>query len=107
MASSASSMLHTCRHLIWLNLTSAQEFTRGWRRIGGGGGFVDSADLGDSTSLFLAVVVASVAVLVLERGAGVVVDSTAAEGPRLFCLEGAAGRTIVACDGSRTNYIVT
>ena len=96
-------MLHTCRHLTWLYLTSAHEFTRGWRRIGGGGGFVDSPDLGDIASLSLAIAAASVVALVPDGGAGIVADGTAAEGPRLFCLEGAAGRTIAACDGSRTN----
>ena len=65
----------------------------------------DSLDLGDGTSLSFAVAAVSIAALELEEGAWVVVEgSKAAEGPRLFCLEGAAGRTAtVACDGSRTN----
>ena len=54
--------------------------------------------LGDTTSLSLAVAVASLAAL---EGAGVAAGI--AEGPRLFCLEGAAGRTTTACDGSKTN----
>ena len=107
MASSTSSMLQTCKHLMWLYLTSVHEFTSGWRRIGGGGGLADSPDLGDITSLSLAVAAASTAALELEGGAWVVEEGTnAAEGPRLFCLEDAGGRTATAaCDGSRTNCI--
>ena len=98
MASSPSSMLQTCRHLTWLYLTSVHEFTNGWRRIGGGIGLADSPDFGDRESLSLPIAAAAV---VLEGGGWVVAG---VEGPRLFCREGASGRTATAaCDGSRTN----
>ena len=97
MASSASSMLQTCRHLIWLYLTSVQEFTSGWRRIGGGAGLADSPDFGDKAALSLPIAAA-------VEGGGWVVAGVG--GPRPFCREGASGLTAAAaaaCDGSRTN----
>ena len=58
-------------------------------------------DLGNVTSLSLAVAAPLTAALKVDGGGWIVV---AAEGPRPFSLEGTVGRTATAaCDGSRTN----